>query len=229
MLLAVAEVATTGAQQAPGEASFGASIQVSASGEARAPADQAHVDLAVETLAPTARAAGEGNALAMERLIRGLRAAGVARAQIETRGYAVHPQYASPPRGSPEPQEPRITGYRASNSIVVRIDDVGRVGAVIDAGLEAGANRVNGVSFSLKNPEAIRAVALREAVQRARGEAQTLATALGVRLGALMEASTSGVPVRPMYRTESAVDFARAASTPIEPGEQTVFAQVHLV
>jgi uncharacterized protein YggE len=207
-------------------------IRVSGVGDVQAKPDQAHIDLAVEAAAATAQAAGEQNARTMERVISALVAAGVPRAEIETRNYSVYPEYAPPsPRDTIE-RQPRILGYRASNMVSVRTQDLTRVGRLIDAALGAGANRVDGVRFSLKDAEAPRAEAIGKAVQGARRSAEAIASALGVRLGPVLDASTSSNPVRPypvaMMR-EVAASFADAPPTPIQPGEQTVMANVFLV
>lgn len=206
-------------------------VRVSATGEARARPDQAHVDFGVETSAPTARAASEENARVMEAIIRALVAAGVPRQSIETRNFSVMPDYARPT--APD-MEPRVRGYRVSNMVSARTGDVARVGALIDAALGAGANRVHGVRFGFRDPETLRSQALRNAVERARAEAQTIAAALGVTLGPVLDASTSVEPFRP-YAVATA-DFSgramaaeAAAVTPVEPGEQSVRALVSVV
>jgi len=205
-------------------------IRVSATGEARAQPDEAHLDFAVETVATTARAAGEENARLMERVIRALVAAGVPRASIETRNYTVYPEYATPMPDERQ-EQPRIRGYRTSNLVTARTQDLARVGALIDAALGAGANRVDAVRFSLRNPERAQAEATRDAVQRARQSAETIAGALGVRLGEVLDASTAFEPIRP-FATDVRYRMAEAAvpaPTPIQPGEQTVNATITVV
>ena len=191
--------------------------------------DQAHIDLAVETFAATAKAAGEENARKMERVIQALVRAGVARTEIETRNFAVYPEYLPNDTSS----TPRIRGYRVSNMVAVRTAELARVGNLLDAALGAGANRVESVRFSLKNPAEATNRALQNAVQQARASAETMAGALGVRLGRVLDASTSAEPPRPypvaMMRMDMEVASFAKASTPIQPGEQTVSATVWLV
>jgi uncharacterized protein YggE len=215
--------------QQPEPRSAARTIRVTAVGEARATPDVAHLDFGVETTAATARGASEENAQVMERIIRALTAAGIPRQEIQTRNFSVVPDYARPMPGREEPQ---VRGYRVSNMVSVRTMEIARVGALIDAALQAGANRVHGVRFTLRDPSPLRAQALRQAVEKARAEAQALASALGVTLGAVLDASTSVESFRG-YATARA-DFSgqsalRAAPTPVEPGEQTVTALVSLV
>lgn len=202
-------------------------IRVTGFGEVQARPDEAHVDFAVETLAPTARAASEENARTMERVIAALVRAGVPRGEIQTRGFSVFPEYFHRDRDT----VPQIRGYRVNNAVVLWTQALNRVGAFLDAALGAGANRVNGVRFAIRNADAVRAEAMRSAVHQARASAETMAASLGVRLGPVLDASTAGQPPRPVYDRAMmrVAEEAQAISTPIEPGEQTVTAAVSLV
>jgi uncharacterized protein len=202
-------------------------IRVTATGDARTVPDRAFIDFGVETQAATARQAAEENAARMERVIAALVRAGVPRADIQTRDYNVFPVYAQQPR---DEGEPRVTGYRVMNTVAVQTDEVRRVGALMDAALAAGANRVAGIRFGLRDPERARAEAIREALTRARAEAETIAQGLGVRLGRVLDASTTSTPppFYPMLMAEQAADMRRM-STPVEPGQQTVNATVSVV
>jgi uncharacterized protein YggE len=75
----------------------------------------------------------------------------------------------------------------------------------------------------------VRAEALRQAVERARRVAEVLASALGVRLGVLLEASTVAEPPR-FFPVRLAMEAGKSGppTTPILPEEQTVQAQVTL-
>lgn len=198
-------------------------VHVQGVGEIEVAPDQAEISLAVETVAASAREAGEMNARSMEQVIRALVAAGVPRTDIETRNYSVFPEY-----DYREQEAPRIRGYRATNQVGVettKLDDVGRL---IDTALQAGANRVEGVNFGLRDEAAARATALRQAVANARAAAETMAAALGVRLGEVVYATTDAMPMRPspvMLRAAAAGDMAESAPTPIQPGEQRITAR----
>ncbi len=226
---------TAGAQPRPPPAATPAAttqertIRVEGRGEAKATPDEAFIDLAVETQAPTAQAASDANAKKMEKVLAALVQAGLVRKDIETNNYAVYPDYAPNPRGDAAPKQ---VGYRVSNNVHVHVRDLNRVGPFLDVALKAGANRVDSVSFGLSKPETVRDAALRDAVERARQSGQVLAAALGVKLGAVLDASTISEPVRafPLMRAvmpQSTEDSA--ASTPIQPKEQTVEATVTVI
>ena len=204
-------------------------IRVEGKGEAKAVPDEAFIHLAVETQAPTAQAAADANAKKMEKVLGALVQAGLVRKDLETSNYAVYPEYT--PAARPE-DPPKQRGYRVSNTVRAHVRDLTRVGSLLDVALKAGANRVDGVTFGLSKPETVRDAALRDAVERARQSAQVLATALGVKLGAVLDASTITEPVRvfPMARMAMATQADSAeASTPIQPQEQTVEASVTLI
>jgi uncharacterized protein len=206
-------------------------IRVGGVGEIRAEPDLATVQFAVETTGATAQEAGQANAAVMDRVIRALVEAGVRREDIRTSGYSLYPEYAPQPRGA-EAEPPRIRGYRASNQVSVRTPDLPGVGRLIDLGLEAGANRMSGVFFELRDAQQAQSEALGRAVADARRAAETMAAALGVTLGPVLDASTQADPIRPLYRVGAADMMVRqeaAMATPIEPGEQTVRATASLV
>ena len=146
---------------------------------------------------------------------------------VETGGYQLSPVY----RQVPNDQSgiPVIDAYRAVNHVRVRADDVTRVGALIDDGIAAGANRVASLNFEAKDPEPARIEALRGAVAKALAQANAVATAMGVTLGGPLEvqlnADYSQPYPQPMYRG-LAMDMAESAPTPVSPGEQVVRANV---
>lgn len=198
-------------------------LEVSASASvARAP-DRAVVELAVETLAGTARAATAGNAESMTAVLAALEALGIERSDIQTRSVSLSPRY----NRRPNAEEPVITGYQAVNQVAVPVDDVGGVGRVIDAAVGAGVNRVMAIRFELADPVGAYHDALERAVSQARREAEVAAEALGEVLGPPIRVSTSGLSTPPGPAPEL-MAMARAAETPVQPGELEIRATVHI-
>lgn len=200
-------------------------LQVSASATVRRTPDVAVIQLAVESVAPTAREATAQNTAAMDEVLRAIRAQGVPDSNIRTQRLELQPQYRDRRAGDPD-----IIGYRALNQVTVRLTDVTSTGAVVDAAVRAGANRVTGIHFEIADSQAAYHDALREAIAKARAEAEVVASALGQRLGEPLTVSTGGhhVPM-PQYRMESMVmDVARVAAPPVEPGEIDVQATVSI-
>jgi uncharacterized protein len=182
--------------------------------------DQAEVDIGVMTQAKTAQEAAAQNARQLEAVMQALRRTLGADAQFRTIGYTVHPIYHHPRDG-----RPLITGYTASN--VVRVTtSVPQAGAAIDAAMQAGANQIHRLQFSLKDEAGIRAQALREAAVKARSKAEALAAGLNLRITRLLQvAETEPQVVHPVRE----LAMARAdVATPIEPGTVEVRANVTL-
>lgn len=211
----------------------GTRIVVNAMGTASRPPEQAVVNLAVETAARSAREAAEQNAQKMTRIIAALRRLNIPEDQIRTTAYNMYPEYRHWDGRDPEQanRQPEIIGYRVMNMLTVAVDGAPRAGEVIDAALAAGANRVDGLAFQLRDTEAVRADALRQAMTKARAEAELLAEAAGLTLGAPIEISTSwghmpppGPPMPMMMRDE-----AQMAPTPVQPGAVDIQAMVNVV
>jgi uncharacterized protein YggE len=203
-------------------------ITVQGMAEVRIPSDRARLNFMVETQTRSAREAAQQNAERMDRVVRALREAGGTTVTVETGGYELHPVYSQ--IGRDESGVPTIEAYRAVNHVMVRADDLARVGGLIDAAISAGANRISSLTFEARDPEPARLEAVRQAVGKARAEAEAAAGALGVPLGPPLEVNVGMdypyPPPSPLYREAMAMDMAQAAPTPIQPGEQVVRANV---
>ena len=149
-------------------------ITVTGSGEVLIPADVAVISLGVNVRsaeAPSAQA--EANEV-IAKIREALTAAGIDEEDIST-GY-INLYAAYDYSSSVE----RITGYNASSTLAVKVTDMTRVGEVIDLAFGAGANMLDGVSFSAKDDTAARAEALKAAVADAKAKADVLAEATGL-------------------------------------------------
>src|SRR5258708_3604038 len=195
------------------------SLVVAGRGEVRAAPDEATVRLGVLAQAATAGAAQQQANQAVTALLRAVRGLGVRQEQVRTSELSLSPLFAPvrPQTGAAgeEPQGPRITGYQASNTVTVTLDKLDQVGAVVDAGLGAGANRLEGVAFGLRHDEAARQAALRDAAAQARGKAGALAAAMHVRLVEGVEGREEGTAVpQPRFRAVRVPVAGAGAHTP---------------
>ena len=206
-------------------------INVNAVGTVQRAPEKAVITVAVESQAATAQAASQANATKMDAVFAALRRVGIVPPKVRTIAYELQPQYQQPTREIPNPTG-RIIGYRAINMVVVDVDSIARVGPVIDAVVTSGANRVTNLSFELRDAESARLDALRQAVAKARAEAEVLATAAGQRLGPPLNISSSSY-YEPRQMRMQAMDMAVAAPaappTPIEAGTLTITANVSIV
>lgn len=187
--------------------------------------DTAILVISVVTQSKSALEAQQDNARRSDAVIRAVKAAAGAGAEVKTSGYSLTPQ-----RVYKENQPPTITGYEAHNSVTVTMSDLQKVGAVIDAAAQAGANNVETVSFTLRQDRAARDQALAGATREAIGKANTIAQALGGHVVRILEVQEDGVRPRPVettYAREAMV--SQAASTPIEVGSLEVTSRVQLI
>jgi uncharacterized protein YggE len=201
-------------------------ITVNGAAEVMVAPDLATVRLGIVRQAPAAQAAqDQANAVAQE-ILAAVGKAGVPATQIQTARLVLTPVYA--PRNPDARDAPRIVAYSATNTISVRVENLALVGPVIDAGLKAGANQLEGVQFGLRNDLPSRQQALKQAVEEARGKAQVMADALRVNLVQVLDASEAGVAVVPFAEPMVAgvQRMALAAETPVSPGQIQVRANV---
>src|SRR2546423_1483525 len=191
--------------------------------------DTAILTVAVVTQNASASEAQAENASKTDAVVRAVKAAAGPGAEVKTSGYSLQPQYAYK-EGAP----PTITSYVARNSVTVTTGELSRVGASIDAASRAGANSVDGLSFTLRRDEQARAHALAEATREAVSKARVIADTLGGRLTRIVEVQEAGAarPI-PLYENAAAgratIASQAATPTPIESGSLEIRAQVQLV
>ena len=209
------------AQSAPAAqdvASRPAVLNLSAYGEVQAAPDMATINLGVNTEAPTAAAALQANAAQMTKVIAALKKAGIADKDIQTSNLNLNAQY-----DYVQNEPPKLRGYQASNQVTITVRDLARLGAAVDATVNAGANQVNGISFGLSDPTAAENAAREKAVKALAAKANLYAAATGNRIARLASLSEGGgyaaPPPMPMY---AAARMAKADATPVAAGELTV-------
>ncbi len=202
------------------------SIRVTGEATLSVKPDQAQIDIGVVTQALTAQTAASENAQRLDAVLTELRHALASGADIQTAGYSVNPNYRYPKEGG----TPTITGYTATNTIQLKINDLSLVGKAIDTATRSGANKIQRLTFTLKDERAAQAEALKEASIKAREKAEAIAAALRVKIGRILFVEEGGMAVRPRVLQESAVMRAgvAAAPTPVEPGNIEVHATVAL-
>lgn|GEM_PF-254986 len=188
--------------------------------------DTAILVVAVVTQNASASEAQAENASKTDAVIRAVKAAAGAGAEVKTSGYSLQPQYVYK-----EGTQPTITSYVARNSVSVTTGALDRLGATIDAASRAGANAVDSLSFTLRRDEQPRNKALADATREALNKARVIADTLGGRVVRIVEVQEAGAshPV-PVYPVGGIVERTTATvQTPIEPGSLEIHAQVQLV
>jgi hypothetical protein len=188
----------------------------------RAP-DRAWVTVSAESRAKAPRDAQRANADAMTAVTAKLKAAGLAADAIRTVGYDVQPEFDF------NSGKQTLRGYVARNTIEVRIDDLTRVGEVVDLAVGSGATSVGGVRFDLKDRAAAEREALRLAVADAKARAEAAAAGAGARVDAVIrieEQRGMGPEPRPVMMAVRVGGEAR--ETPITAGDIEIRANVTL-
>jgi hypothetical protein len=166
------------------------------------------------------------NADQMAKVMAAIKAAGIAERDIQTAGISVHPEYRYA-----ENQPPTITGYQASNTVNLKVRDIGDLGGVLDALVASGANQVNGPSFEIDKPDEAYDEARLAAVEKAQARAQTYAKALGLRVRRIVSISEGGgfQPPIPMMRMQAMDAGMAKAETSVSPGETTLSVNLDVV
>ncbi len=180
--------------------------------------DRAEIDGGVTTEAKTAREAAEANNKAMAAVLAALKTSGIAEKDIQTSRLSLQPQSTANRNNPNGPVQ--ITGYRASNRVMLTLRDVTKVATAIDTLVGAGANEISGISFSVSQASKLLDDVRKEAIADAQRKAEIYAKAANVSLGAPISISEEGTPGPvPMYARKMA---ASADSTPIAPGAETL-------
>lgn len=201
---------------------------ISVSGEANvsvAP-DLAQVEGGVTSEARTAREASDANNAAMGKVLLALKGAGLDEKDYQTSRLALQPQYAQtgPNRSGP----PQITGYRASNRVIIKVRDIAKVANVIDTLVTAGANEIGGINFIVTQASKALDEARTKAVADARRKAEIYAKAAGVTLGDPISIIEEGAAPPPVFRGKLAAPMAANAPTPVAPGEELLSITVNV-
>ena len=204
--------------------SDGTLLSVSAQAEASRVPDVASLSTGVVTQAADANAALSANAAQMNKVMAAIKAAGIAEKDIQTSGISINPQYKYT-----DNQPPTITGYQASNTVSIKVREIGKLGEVLDALVASGANQVNGPSFEIDQPEAAYDEARQAALKKAQARAEMYAKSLGLRVRRIVSISEGGGFRPPMPMMKAMAMDARAESAPVAPGETTLSANLDVV
>ena len=150
--------------------------------------DTAFVNVGVTTQGKTAEEARNANAEIVNNVIASLENTGICKEDIKTVGYSLRPEYSEASKG-----KHIITGYSMSYSLSVKVQDLKKVGAVIDQMFADGANVFNGVTFTVSNRKDLEREMLALALKNAEEKAGIVANAGGRTLGKMVLANIGSV------------------------------------
>jgi uncharacterized protein YggE len=197
-------------------------VVVQGEGVVTATPDRAWITVGAESRAPSPREAQRRNTEMMRPVQDKLRAAGIPADAIRTIAYDVQYEwdYVNNKRVG--------RGYVARNTIEVRIDDIDRVGEILEIAVGSGATSLGGIRFDLKEQARLEREALRLAVGDARQKADVLAAAAGRTVDRVVRVDEQGMVGPPMPRGRQTFQAAADAAPPIAPGQTEIRARVTL-
>lgn len=203
-------------------------LTLSADGVVSAAPDTAIVSLGAVQEAETADAALTANNAAMNKMLAALKQAGVADKDIATSGFTIDPVIVYPPQKSDGTQEaPKITGYRVSNAVTVKLRDIAKAGGLLDKVIRVGANDVRGVGFTVDDQDSLMDQARVAALKTVETRAALYAKTAGFTLKRILSVSegTQDHPPMPMMMAKAA---PQGDSVPLAAGEQDIRATVNV-
>lgn len=211
---------------ASGDAERTESITVIGEGEISAEPDQATITLGVQLYDESAQAASAELRSRMESVIAAIRALGIAERQIQTTNYSIffERDYQTPLAERAADGRP-VGIYRVENTVRVVISDVAMAASVVEAAIEAGANQMYGISFSIADPVVLDTEARELAVRDAERKADLLAGAAGRSVGRAIEITELAGGAVPY---EARAMASGMGGGPMQPGETTYTARIQI-
>jgi uncharacterized protein len=203
-------------------------INVTGTGKVYLTPDIAYVSIGVHTENKDATKAVADNNTKSQAVKDALINLGIETKDIQTTNFSIYPQQQYDQQGKPTGD----INYVVDNSIYVTVRDITKIGEVLDTSVKAGANSINGIQFDVVDRTKALSDARKLAVADAQAQAEELAQAAGVTLGAVQTINTSGssTPV-PIYEKAygGGVAMAAAPSVPVSPGQMTLQTDVYMV
>ena len=192
---------------------------VTVTGEATVAAapDTAVIRIGVTSQGKTARAASDANAKEMTVVLAAIKESGIADRDVQTSRLSLQPQYDPNKTGAA-----RLIGFQVNNQVTIKIRDIGKLPAVLDRAIAAGANEMSGIEFAVSEESKLLDKARAEAIADAHRKAELYAKATDMKVGRVVAISEEGsVPPLRLFQPMRA-----GAAAPIAPGEQTLRAVV---
>lgn len=228
-------------------------INVSADSEVYSAPDLAVMDFSVESQAKTVADATKDNTAKMNAINAAVKGFGIEAKDLKTTNYNIYPRYDYVRQVVPVPQTPSVTpssepadtssiyypdgkqvlaGYVVNQTLTVKMRDLAKVGQIIEAVTQAGANQVGSLQFTIDQQDSLKAQARQQAIDEAKEKAKVLAKQLGVRLVRIVNFSESNY--QPVYYEAKAMDSAAtgigggAPAPSIEAGQNKITANVSI-
>jgi len=199
-------------------------IIVTGEGTMKAAPDQAWVSVGAENRSKASKDAQQRNAEAMTAVMQQMAAFGIPKDAIKTTAIDLQMEF-SYTNGK---QTPR--GYVARNTVEIRVDDLTKLGDVLDAVVSSGATIIHGLRFDVRQRQQVEAAALEAAVKNAMTKAKAIAAGAQRAIDRVVKIEESGAEPQPqpIYRALAEQVTVAGATTPVAAGEIEIRAQVRL-
>ncbi|MBV8805601.1 MAG: SIMPL domain-containing protein [Sinobacteraceae bacterium] len=184
--------------------------------------ERAQIDVGVLTQEKQSQSATTQNARQMDTVVTALHKLLGPDADIKTINFTLNPDYQYRPIGG----KPSVSGYTAVNIVRVTIDDLNKVGSVIDTATQAGANHIESVRYTARDLQVLHSQAVHDAALKAKANAEALASALNLKIIRTLTVEETGEPPGPA--PDAAGPDAGPVPTPVQPGSLVTTANVLL-
>ncbi len=204
-------------------------ITVVGEGKVTIKPDTARANIGVEVIKPTVKEASAENKTVIASVLDALKAQGIAEKDIQTSGFSIYAERYNQDGSGPSDQ----IRYHVSNNVMVVIRNLDKVGDVLDAAIEAGANNIYGVDFSLSDPTKLESDTRAKAIADAKAKAEDLAKLTGVTVGNVVSISEviggNGGGAYQSNFSKAATGMGGGGATPVNPGELELSMQLQVV
>ena len=199
-------------------------ISVNGEGMVEAPPDSATISIGVTSFDRDATKVQNENARIATNVINAVAALGIDKKNIRTGNYSFQQRFRY------DEGKQIFDGYEVNNTVTIAVNDLNKVGKVIDAALASGANRVDSLNFGIRDRENFQSDALKLAVRDARRKAEIVAAELGKRIVGIVNVSINSAPIMSARTENLMLASAKDAnfSTPIEAGILSCSASVQI-
>ncbi len=222
--LQTASVQTASAQTVPTETPR--TINVTGNGKTYLTPDIVYINIGVHTENKDAAEAVGSNNTQSQKVADALKKFKIDPKDIQTTNFSIYPQQQVDPNG-------KVTGvtYMVDNTVFVTLRDISKIGEVIGAAVDAGANSINSIQFDAADRSKALSEARKAAVADALAQAKELASAAGVTLGDIQTINSYGGQPMPVFDAKGYGGGAAAAGSPVpvSPGQLVLTLDVNIV
>lgn len=205
-------------------------ITVLGKGEIAVKPDIVYLSIGAESFAETAKSAQKSNALKMDKVTKMLKEKyKIADKDIKTDQFYVQPNYSYSDKDGR-----KLQNYNAYHSLEVTLRDLSKVGEILDAAAEAGANNIGNARFSVENRDAFETEVIEKAMANADLKAQAIAKSSKRQLGVVVNVVQDEAANRDVFSLGS-MEMAQSknatmfdAETSVKPGEIKLITQLYV-